>query len=142
MKHEKAKNGTNETVTHETTGRIVTDLIVYVCAYVLAIVINGGPSTYAANGRRIQEFIIMDNQKKPTKFTLWEDFIDLYGNKLLKQLNEYPVILARKIGKSLSGGSSNKFNGLSSKFSTTIQFNPPYPQATELKSWYYAFISF
>ncbi|XP_070030814.1 uncharacterized protein [Nicotiana sylvestris] len=77
----------------------------------------------------------MDNQKKPTKFTLWEDFIDLYGNKLLKQLNEYPVILARKIGKSLSGGSSNKFNGLSSKFSTTIQFNPPYPQATELKSW-------
>nr|XP_016449796.1 PREDICTED: uncharacterized protein LOC107774686 isoform X2 [Nicotiana tabacum] len=76
----------------------------------------------------------MDKQKKTTKFTLWEDFIDIYGNKLLKQLNEYPVILARKIGRS-SSGSSNKFSGLSNKFSTTIQFNPPYPQAVELKSW-------
>ncbi|OIT05471.1 replication protein a 70 kda dna-binding subunit b [Nicotiana attenuata] len=101
---------------------------------VLAIVINGGLSTYAANGRRIQEFIIMDKQKKTTKFTFWEDFIDLYGNKLLKQLNEYTVILARKIGRS-SSGSSNKFSGLSNKFSTTIYFNPPYPQAVELKSW-------
>ncbi|XP_070030072.1 replication protein A 70 kDa DNA-binding subunit B-like [Nicotiana sylvestris] len=72
--------------------------------------------------------------KNTTKFTLWKDFIDLYGNKLLKQLNEYPVILARKIGRS-SSGSSNKFSGLSNKFSTTIYFNPPYPQAVELKSW-------
>nr|XP_033514116.1 uncharacterized protein LOC104104400 [Nicotiana tomentosiformis] len=31
---------------------------------ILAIVINGGPSTYAANGRRIQEFIVMDKQAK------------------------------------------------------------------------------
>ncbi|XP_075093690.1 uncharacterized protein LOC107772267 isoform X2 [Nicotiana tabacum] len=31
---------------------------------VLAIVIKCGPSTYAANGRKIQEFIIMDKQAK------------------------------------------------------------------------------
>ncbi|XP_070055514.1 uncharacterized protein [Nicotiana tomentosiformis] len=34
---------------------------------VLAIMINGGPSTYTANGRRIQEFIIMDKKKKNNK---------------------------------------------------------------------------
>ncbi|KAG5609537.1 hypothetical protein H5410_020818 [Solanum commersonii] len=37
---------------------------------VLAIVINGSPSTKTTTGKRIQEFIIMDKLKKPTKLTL------------------------------------------------------------------------
>ncbi|XP_070028219.1 uncharacterized protein [Nicotiana sylvestris] len=37
---------------------------------VLAIVLNASPSTYASNGRRIQDFIIMDDHKRPMKFTL------------------------------------------------------------------------
>ncbi|XP_019254263.1 PREDICTED: replication protein A 70 kDa DNA-binding subunit B-like isoform X2 [Nicotiana attenuata] len=110
--------------------------------HVLAIVLNGSSSTYASNGKRIQDFIIMDDQKKPTKFTLWKDFIDHDGNKLFKQLKEYPVILARKIGrpKSPSGsGLTNRFStthtGLTSRFSTTIEINPPYPQANALRTW-------
>ncbi|KAG5578235.1 hypothetical protein H5410_058369 [Solanum commersonii] len=67
---------------------------------VLAIVINGSPSTKTTTGKRIQEFIIMDKLKKPTKLTLWEDFIDHEGVKLFNQLHDYPIILARKIGKS------------------------------------------
>ncbi|KAH0691822.1 hypothetical protein KY289_019180 [Solanum tuberosum] len=55
---------------------------------ILAFVINGSPPSYASNGSRIHEFIIIDYQKKPTKLTLWEEFIDLYGNKLLKHLKE------------------------------------------------------
>ncbi|XP_070052936.1 replication protein A 70 kDa DNA-binding subunit A-like [Nicotiana tomentosiformis] len=112
---------------------------------VLAIVLNASPSTYASNWRRIQDFIIMDDQKKPTKLTLWEDFIDHDGNKLLKQLKEYPIILARKIGrpKSSSGkstqmhaGWTNRFStGLANRFSTTIEINPPYPQAKALRTW-------
>jgi len=42
------------------------------------------------------------NRKKPTKLTLWKEFIDLYGNKLLthlKELQDFPVILARKVAK-------------------------------------------
>ncbi|KAH0700296.1 hypothetical protein KY290_015156 [Solanum tuberosum] len=101
---------------------------------VLAIVINGSPSTRTTTGKRIQEFIIMDKLKKPTKLTLWEDFIDHEGLKLFNQLHDYPIILARKIGKS-SSGTSNRFVGLTSKFNTTIQINPPYPQAAELRTW-------
>jgi len=48
-------------------------------------------------------------RKKPTKLTLWEDFIDHEGVKLFNQLHDYPIILARKIGKSSSGKSANKF---------------------------------
>ncbi|KAG5602882.1 hypothetical protein H5410_034252 [Solanum commersonii] len=69
---------------------------------VLAIVINGSPSTKTATGKRIQEFILMDKLKKPTKLTLWEDFIDHEGVKLFNQLHDYPIILARRIGKSSS----------------------------------------
>ncbi|KAG5602925.1 hypothetical protein H5410_034295, partial [Solanum commersonii] len=82
--------------------------------------------------KRIQEFILMD-KKKPTKLTLWEDFIDHEGVKLFNQLHDYPIILARRIGKS-SSGTSNRFVGLTSKFNTTIEINPPYPQAAELKT--------
>ncbi|KAH0646583.1 hypothetical protein KY284_034467 [Solanum tuberosum] len=101
---------------------------------VLAIVINGSPSTKTATGKRIQEFIVMDKLKKPTKLTLWEDFIDHEGVKLFNQLHDYPIILARRIGKS-SSGTSNRFVGLTSKFNTTIEINPPYPQAAELRTW-------
>ncbi|KAH0723893.1 hypothetical protein KY289_006937, partial [Solanum tuberosum] len=72
--------------------------------------------------------------KKPTKLTLWEDFIDHEGVKLFNQLHDYPIILARRIGKS-SSGTSNRFVGLTSKFNTTIEINPPYPQAAELRTW-------
>ncbi|WMV15705.1 hypothetical protein MTR67_009090 [Solanum verrucosum] len=101
---------------------------------VLAIVINGSPSTKTATGKRIQEFIVMDKPKKPTKLTLWENFIDHEGVKLFNQLHDYPIILARRIGKS-SSGTSNRFVGLTSKFNTIIEINPPYPQAAELRMW-------
>lgn len=97
---------------------------------VLAIVVNVGLPTCAANGCRIQELIIMDNQKKPKKLTLWESFIDHDGINIAEQLDQYPIILARKIAKSKSS------TGLTSRFATTIQINPPYPQFTALRAWY------
>ncbi|KAG5617641.1 hypothetical protein H5410_017465 [Solanum commersonii] len=100
---------------------------------VLAIVINGSPSTKTATRKRIQQFIVMDKLKKSTKLTLWEDFIDHEGVKLFNQLHDYPIILARRIGKS-SSGTSNRFVGLTRKFNTTIEINPPYPKAAELRT--------
>ncbi|KAL3340814.1 hypothetical protein AABB24_029117 [Solanum stoloniferum] len=76
----------------------------------------------------------MDKLKKPTKLTLWEDFIDHEGVKLFNQLHDYPIILARRVGKS-SLGTSNRFVGLTSKFNTTIEINPPYPQVAKLRTW-------
>ncbi|KAH0719252.1 hypothetical protein KY285_015283 [Solanum tuberosum] len=92
------------------------------------------PVEETATGKRIQEFIVMDKLKKPTKLILWEDFIDHEGVKLFNQLHDYPIILARRIGKS-SSGTSNRFVGLMSKFNTTIEINPPYLQAAELRTW-------
>ncbi|KAK4721281.1 hypothetical protein R3W88_011514 [Solanum pinnatisectum] len=66
------------------------------------------------------------------QLTLWEEFIDLYGNKLLthlKELQEFPIIVARKVAKPKST------SGLSNRFGTTIQIDPPYPQAIALKTW-------
>ncbi|XP_027774325.1 replication protein A 70 kDa DNA-binding subunit B-like [Solanum pennellii] len=100
---------------------------------VLAIVINGSPSTKTTTGKRLQEFIVMDKLKKTTKLTLREDFIDHEGVKLFNQLHDYPIILARRIAKS-SPGTSNRFIGLTSKFNTTIEINPSYPQAAELRT--------
>ncbi|KAH0702438.1 hypothetical protein KY285_016716 [Solanum tuberosum] len=96
---------------------------------VLAIVVNVALPTCAANGSRIQELIIMDNQKKPKKLTLWESFIDHVGIYIAEQLNQYPIILSRKIAKSKS------YAGLTSRFATTIQINPPYPQVAALRKW-------
>ncbi|WMV44712.1 hypothetical protein MTR67_038097 [Solanum verrucosum] len=39
-----------------------------------------------------------------------------------------------RVGKS-SLGTSNRFVGLTSKFNTTIEINPPYPQVAKLRTW-------
>ncbi|PHT47897.1 hypothetical protein CQW23_12105, partial [Capsicum baccatum] len=66
---------------------------------ILAIVINGNNPTKTESEKRVQEFIIMDKQKKPTKLALWDSFIDYDGIKLLEQLPKFPVILARRVSK-------------------------------------------
>uniref|UniRef100_A0A3Q7EZW7 Uncharacterized protein n=1 Tax=Solanum lycopersicum TaxID=4081 RepID=A0A3Q7EZW7_SOLLC len=101
---------------------------------ILANVINDSPSTKTTTGKRLQEFIVMDKLKKPTNLTLLEDFIDHEGVKLFNQLHDYPIIHARRIAKS-SLGTSNIFIDLTSKFNKPIEINPPYPQATELRTW-------
>ncbi|WMV49161.1 hypothetical protein MTR67_042546 [Solanum verrucosum] len=124
---------------------------------VLAIVINGSPSTKTTTGKRIQEFIVMDkltqdstalNPLKDDQFcdqtTLkmgtmipWQLFLLIFFMflvQLFNQLHDYPIILARRIGKS-SSGMPNRFVGLTSKFNTTIEINPPYPQVAELRTW-------
>ncbi|KAM3221819.1 hypothetical protein P3L10_021089 [Capsicum annuum] len=69
---------------------------------ILAIVLNAGLPTYAANGPRIQDFIEMDdNGKKSTKLTLWTSFIDHDENKIMEILDQFLIILARKIKQML-----------------------------------------
>ncbi|KAK6789699.1 hypothetical protein RDI58_013499 [Solanum bulbocastanum] len=52
-----------------------------------------------------QELIVMDIFKQTFTFTIWDQTIlDNEGNKLLQQLHEYPIILARRIGGSRYNG--------------------------------------
>ncbi|KAG5594979.1 hypothetical protein H5410_036211 [Solanum commersonii] len=96
---------------------------------ILAFVVNIGLPTYTNNGSRIQESIIMDNQKKPKNLTLLESFIDHDGVQIAEQLDQYPIILARKVGKSKSSAR------LTTRFSTIILINPPCPQVVALSAW-------
>ncbi|KAM3375747.1 hypothetical protein P3S68_014461 [Capsicum galapagoense] len=54
--------------------------------------------------------------------TLWEKFIDHDGANILEKINQYPIILARKVVESRPG--------LTTRFATTIQIDPPYPIKT------------
>ncbi|XP_060197280.1 uncharacterized protein LOC132626431 [Lycium barbarum] len=70
---------------------------------VLGLLINAGLASNASNGKKFQEFIIMDTQKRPKKLTLWEDSVEHYGNELSEKVKHYPVFLARRVVKSSSG---------------------------------------
>ncbi|KAH0655963.1 hypothetical protein KY285_030845 [Solanum tuberosum] len=104
--------------------------------FTIGLVLNKVPIPPHSNNHKLiaATFTASLSLKKPIKLTLWEDFIDHEGVKLVNQLHDYPIILARRIGKS-SSGTSNRFVGLTSKFNTTIEINPPYPQAAELRTW-------
>ncbi|KAL3347583.1 hypothetical protein AABB24_021316 [Solanum stoloniferum] len=79
----------------------------------------------------LQELIVMDIFKQTFTFTIWDQTImDNEGNKLLQQLHEYPIILARRIGGSRYNGVS-----LTTKFNTTILIDPPYAQKQQLRAW-------
>ncbi|KAM3305963.1 putative protein isoform X1 [Capsicum chacoense] len=93
---------------------------------VLSIVINDSHPTKTTRGKRVQEFFIMEGQKKPTKLALWDSFIDHDGPKILNQTHTYPAVLARRVSQETIG-STNRFNGLSNKFNTTIEIDPLYP---------------
>lgn len=75
--------------------------------------------------------------KKRLLLTLWEDFSEVEGTKIQQKIESkvngderYPVILGRSIGIS-------PYNGLSlqTRFNSTIQIDPAYPQALQLIKW-------
>ncbi|XP_019260868.1 PREDICTED: replication protein A 70 kDa DNA-binding subunit B-like [Nicotiana attenuata] len=94
----------------------------------LAVVANCGVMQYTADQtKRFQEAIVMDNTKKPLFFTIWEDLASNEGIELprqVRQLQEYPVILAKRI-----------VSRLATRYNSTILINPLYVQATELRNW-------
>ncbi|XP_059281430.1 uncharacterized protein LOC132035154 [Lycium ferocissimum] len=69
---------------------------------ILAIVVNCSPPRYVASvEKRLQELIVIDTLNQSFKFTIWEEsLIENEGSKLLRQFQEYPIILARRIGAS------------------------------------------
>ncbi|XP_019226622.1 PREDICTED: uncharacterized protein LOC109208063 isoform X2 [Nicotiana attenuata] len=73
-------------------------------------------------------------RKKPLFFTIWKDLASNEGTELLRQvrqLQEYPVILAKRIA-------TTKYHGVSrleTRYNSTILINPLYVQATELWNW-------
>ncbi|KAK6782242.1 hypothetical protein RDI58_020038 [Solanum bulbocastanum] len=69
---------------------------------ILSIVVNCFPPRYLMSMNKwLQELIVMDIFKHTFTVTIWDQTImDNEGNKLLQQLHEYPIILARRVGGS------------------------------------------
>lgn len=64
----------------------------------LAVVANCSVMQYTPDQtKRYREAIVMDNNKKPLMFTMWDDLADHEGAELLLQLHDHPVILAKRI---------------------------------------------
>ncbi|XP_059288087.1 uncharacterized protein LOC132041391 [Lycium ferocissimum] len=77
-------------------------------ADLLAVVGNCGAMKYTANQtKRFQEAIVIDNKRKPFLFIIWEDIADNEGAELLRQLKEYPVIIAKRIAMTEFRGGMN-----------------------------------
>lgn len=99
---------------------------------ILAVVVNCSSPRYVASvEKRLQELIVINMFKETLTFTIWEEGImENEGKDLLQQFRQYPVILARRVG-------GTKYNGVSltTRFNTTIQIDPPYPQCQQLQTW-------
>ncbi|WMV18298.1 hypothetical protein MTR67_011683 [Solanum verrucosum] len=69
---------------------------------ILAIVVNCFPPRYLMSmNKRLQELIVMDIFKQTFTLTIWDQgIIKNEGNRMLQQLSEYPIILARRVGGS------------------------------------------
>lgn len=48
-------------------------------------------------------YFIISSNKKSTKFTLSENFIDHDGAKILEEIDQYPIIFTRKVAKAQPG---------------------------------------
>ncbi|XP_070048141.1 replication protein A 70 kDa DNA-binding subunit B-like [Nicotiana tomentosiformis] len=101
----------------------------------LAVVVNCGAMQYTTDQtKRFQEAIVMDNKEKPLFFTIWEDLASNEGTELLRQvrqLQEYPIIVAKRIATTKYHGVSR----LATRYNSTILINLLYVQATELRNW-------
>ncbi|KAG5630841.1 hypothetical protein H5410_002558 [Solanum commersonii] len=88
----------------------------------------------------------MLRHEKTNKLTLWKEFIDLYGNKLLTHLKELQNFLVKYTHITISPMMKHillkltqtiqQYSGLLNRFGTKIHIDPSYPQAIELKPWY------
>ncbi|XP_027060683.2 replication protein A 70 kDa DNA-binding subunit D-like [Coffea arabica] len=100
---------------------------------VLAIVIETlEKKTITTNYREsvVQKFVLVNEELQTVVLSMWDDFIKNEGEQIISAMNNYPVIIARRI-------KVNNYNGvsLSTWFDSAILVNPPIQEARELKNW-------
>ncbi|XP_073275243.1 replication protein A 70 kDa DNA-binding subunit B-like isoform X2 [Primulina huaijiensis] len=80
--------------------------------------------------RNLQEFVIVNEERRPLILTLWEEFLQTEALFLTQDVHTLPVILGMRL-------SVNTFYGLSigTVPNSTILFDPPIQQAELLKQW-------
>ncbi|KAL8552208.1 hypothetical protein ACS0TY_001051 [Phlomoides rotata] len=80
--------------------------------------------------KTVQEFVVVNEESRPTILTLWEEFIQSEGLQLSDNIHRMPIILGMRLYV-------NNYHGIS--FGTlpisTILIDPPISQAKNLDSW-------
>ncbi|KAH0666590.1 hypothetical protein KY285_027796 [Solanum tuberosum] len=93
---------------------------------VLAVVLRCGPQkTVGRSHHRCREITLCDNQHNQFLFTLWEDFGEIEGHQISSKMATETDLLVI-LGRSLS---------LQTRYNSTVQLNPNYPQAVALLNW-------
>lgn len=100
---------------------------------ILAVVINILPITAFTNAfgpGRVQKFVIINEEKIPLQLSMFNEFIDNEGQEIAKSMNNFPVIICRRL-------KVKSFNGvtLSTRKDSSILVNPPIHEAEQLKIW-------
>ncbi|XP_047251415.1 replication protein A 70 kDa DNA-binding subunit B-like [Capsicum annuum] len=95
---------------------------------VLAVVVSCGAIKFdGIHGNKCRQIVVMDVNMHHYIFTLWEDFAEIDGSELAAQIENHPVILAKRIARFSYAGIS-----LTTRYNSTILTNPVYPQVAEL----------
>ncbi|XP_060213680.1 replication protein A 70 kDa DNA-binding subunit B-like isoform X2 [Lycium barbarum] len=98
---------------------------------ILVVVVScGAIKIVGIHGNKCRQIIVMDTNMHHCIFTLWEDFAEIDGSDLAAQIEEHPIILAKRIARSSYAGTS-----LTTRYNSVILINPSYPQAAELMNW-------
>lgn len=73
--------------------------------------------------KNLQEFVVVNEERRPLILTLWEEFLQNEAPYLTQHVHTLPVILGMRL-------SVNTFYGLSigTVPNSTILFDPPIPQ--------------
>lgn len=88
------------------------------------------PRFVGKNKRNLQEFVVVNDERRPLILTLWEEFLQTEAPYLAQNVHNMPIILGMRL-------SVNTFYGLSigTVPNSTIMFEPPIQEAKQLHLW-------
>ncbi|XP_027185593.1 uncharacterized protein LOC113783610 isoform X1 [Coffea eugenioides] len=100
---------------------------------ILAVVIFVSPVTPFTSKfgtGRVQKFVVIKKEKLPLQLSLFNEFIDNEGRKIAENMNNFLVIVCRRL-------KVKSFNGiaLSTRKNSAILIDPPIQEAMQLKNW-------
>ncbi|KAL0385746.1 UNVERIFIED_CONTAM: hypothetical protein Sradi_2968900 [Sesamum radiatum] len=78
----------------------------------------------------IQEFVVVNDEKKPMILTLWNEVISTEGASILAAADKMPIIAATRLHVTDYNGIS-----LSARGSANIIVNPSYSETQSLRTW-------
>ncbi|XP_071917017.1 replication protein A 70 kDa DNA-binding subunit B-like [Coffea arabica] len=78
---------------------------------------------------RVQKLVIVNEELQTLMLSMWNAFIDNEGSKIISDIQNYPVLIGRRLNV-------QNYNGvaLSTWFDSAVLVNPPIQEAMELKN--------